>query len=235
MNSAARLDALDALLFNAPTFSFFDVLINLVIAFFLGMLIATVYRLTFKGYAYSASLVNTLILITMVTTMVIMVIGNNLARAFGLVGAMSIIRFRTAVKDTRDIAFLFFALAAGLAAGAGNHMVALIGCAAVSLVVLVLFFLNYGVPRGKELLLRFWMMPSTEDTPPYLAVFERYLKNHTLVNMRSARMGQMLELSFNVKFKDDAKHQRFIHELSEIPGIDRVSLIIGEDTDEPIA
>ncbi|MDZ7346073.1 MAG: DUF4956 domain-containing protein, partial [candidate division KSB1 bacterium] len=103
MNSAARLDALDALLFNAPTFSFFDVLINLVIAFVLGMLIATVYRLTFKGYAYSASLVNTLILITMVTTMVIMVIGNNLARAFGLVGAMSIIRFRTAVKDTRDI------------------------------------------------------------------------------------------------------------------------------------
>ncbi len=228
-------DALDALMINAPTMTFFDVVVNLILALFLGLLIAAVYRITFKGYAYSASLVNTLVLITMVTTIVIMVIGNNLARAFGLVGAMSIIRFRTAVKDTRDIAFLFFALAAGLAAGAGNHLVGVVGCIAVSVVVVMLYLLNYGIRSSKELLLRFWMTPSGEDVPPYLAVFEKYLKSHNLVNMRSAKLGQLLELSFNVRFKDDARHQKLIHELSEIPGIDRVSLIVGESTDEPVS
>jgi uncharacterized membrane protein YhiD involved in acid resistance len=199
----------------------------------MGFLISWIYRLTYQGFAYSASFVNTLIIIAMVTTMVIMVIGNNLARAFGLVGAMSIIRFRTAVKDSRDIAFVFFSLAAGLAAGAGSHMVGFIGCIATGLVIVILYLFNYGIHAGTELLLRFWITPSEDTTPPYMKVFDKYLKNHSLVNMRSARLGQFLELSFNIKLKQDSQHQNLIRELSMIEGIEKISLITGESTDDP--
>jgi len=223
----------DALVSATPTIFFFDVLVNIALAFILGFFIAAIYRLTYQGYAYSAAFVNTLILISMVTAVVIMVIGNNLARAFGLVGAMSIIRFRTAVKDTKDIAFVFFSLAAGLAAGAGNHMVGLTGCIFVGIVVLLLYMFNFGVTIHKELLLRFWVEPVEEGEPPYLKVFEKYLKSHRLINMRSAKLGQFLEVSFNVRFKDDANHQKLIRELSIIEGIEKISLVVGETTDDP--
>ncbi len=223
----------DALFQSAPTIFFLDVVMNVLLAFVIGFLIAVIYRLTFTGYTYSASFVNTLVIISMVTAIVIMVIGNNLARAFGLVGAMSIIRFRTAVKDTKDIAFVFFALAGGLATGAGSHMVGIVGSVMVGLVVILLYLFNFGVSTNKELLLRFWMAPVEDDTPPYLPVFNKYLQSHTLVNMRSARLGQFLELSFNVKFKKDATHQKLIHDLGVIEGIERISLIVGENTDDP--
>lgn len=225
----------DALINGAPTIFFFDVLVNVALAFILGFFIAAIYRFTYQGYAYSAAFVNTLILISMVTAVVIMVIGNNLARAFGLVGAMSIIRFRTAVKDTKDIAFVFFALAAGLAAGAGNHMVGLTGCIMVGLVVMILYFFNFGMNIHKELLLRFWVEPVEDENPPYLRVFEKYLKSHRLINMRSAKLGQFLEMSFNVKFKDDANHQKLIKELNVIEGVEKISLVVGETTDDPSA
>lgn len=223
----------DTLLQSAPTIFVFDVLINIVLAFVLGFFIAAIYRLTYQGYAYSASFVHTLIIISMVTAIVIMVIGNNLARAFGLVGAMSIIRFRTAVKDTKDIAFVFFALAAGLATGAGSHMVGVVGCFMVGVVVLFLYLFNFGITTRKELLLRFWMEPAEDEKPPYLRIFEKYLKTHRLIHMRSARLGQFLELSFNVRFKDDTNHQKLIRELSIIEGIERISLVLGETTDDP--
>lgn len=233
MGSAGMFDALDALFMNTPTITFFDVVMNVLLAFALGFLIAAIYRLTYQGFTYSASFVNTLVIISMVTTIVIMVIGNNLARAFGLVGAMSIIRFRTAVKDTRDIAFVFFALAGGLAAGAGNHLVGTVGCILTSIVVLILYFFDYGINTSKELLLRFWTTPGDDEIPPYLRVFEKYLKSHSLVNMRSARLGQFLELSFNVRFKDEVHHQSLIRDLSTVEGIERISLIMGETTDDP--
>jgi uncharacterized membrane protein YhiD involved in acid resistance len=222
----------DALFVNSPSIYLFDVIINVLLACVLGFLIAVLYRLTYSGYSYSVSFVHTLILITMVTCLVIMVIGNNLARAFGLVGAMSIIRFRTAVKDTKDIAFVFFSLAAGMAAGAGGHMVGIVGSLLIGMTIIILYALNFGVSTSKEFLLRFWMQPSEEATPPYIPVFNKHLRSHVLVNMRSARLGQFLELSFHVRFKRDVHHQSLIRDLSMIEGIERISLIMGESQNE---
>ena len=101
-----------------------EILINLAASFILALAIAFTYRTTHRGLSYSQSFVLTLIFVTVITSMVVMVIGNNLARAFALVGAMSIIRFRTVVKDTKDTAFVFFALASGLAAGTSSYLLA---------------------------------------------------------------------------------------------------------------
>ena len=91
--------------------SFGQILENLFVAFLCGLIVSYFYRKTYLGPGYLNSFVNAQVILSMITAIVIMIIGNNLARAFGLVGAMSIIRFRTAVKETNDIIFIFFALA----------------------------------------------------------------------------------------------------------------------------
>jgi len=220
----------DYLFADVSTFSFFDVVVNVIFAFIMGLFISLIYRVTYRGYSYSTSFINTLVIIAMVTSIVIMVIGNNLARAFGLVGAMSIIRFRTVVKDTRDIAFVFFSLAGGMAAGAGNHVIGLIGSTITGVVVLLFYVINYGSIRRKELLLKFYLLPQPGDESIYLPVFKKYLSTHTLLNIKSARMGQFLELSLHVRLKNLEQYQNFTHELSILEGIERVSLVFGEDS-----
>ena len=217
------------LLANGATISLFDVLINIILSIVLGLMITMVYKLTYKGYAYSVSFVNTLVMLTMITTIVIMVIGNNLARAFGLVGAMSIIRFRTAVKDSFDIAFVFFALAAGMAAGSGNHVIGIVGCVSVSLFVMVLHLTKYGSTFHEEMMLRFWSIPVQDEHPQYMDVMNKYLAVHSLVNIRSARLGEFLELTFNVRFRKNSSQQTLVQELSTLEGIERVTLIYGEN------
>ena len=116
----------------------FDVVTNLILALVCGLIIALVYRFIYKGPSYSVSYVNSLVMLTLITSIVILVIGNNLARAFGLVGAMSIIRFRTAVRDVQDIVFIFFALTIGMAAGVGLHAIALSGTLIISIIAIIL-------------------------------------------------------------------------------------------------
>jgi hypothetical protein len=211
-----------------PTISLFDVLINVSIALIFGLLIASLYRYTFQGFSYSTDFVLTLIIITMVTAVVIMVIGNNLARAFGLVGAMSIIRFRTALKDSRDIAFVFFGLAAGMAAGAGNHVIGLVAIPMICLIILFLHWTTYGKVEPNDFLLKFWMVPGDVDEPVYQSVFSVYLADYKMMNLRSARLGQFLELTFNVRLKKPHQSQAFIKDLSALEGIERASIVVSE-------
>lgn len=213
-----------------PTITFFDVFINIGIAFIFGILIATLYRFTYQGFSYSTDFVNTLIIITMVTAVVIMVIGNNLARAFGLVGAMSIIRFRTALKESRDIAFVFFGLAAGMAAGAGNHMIGMVAIPMISLIILILQWTTYGKKESNDFLVKFWMVPGDVDEPVYQSVFSIYLSQYNMINIRSARLGQFLELTFNVRLKKPQQSQLFIKDLSALEGIERASIIVSESS-----
>lgn len=222
----------DNLFVNVATISFFDVLLNIGLAFVYGIIISVIYRLTYIGHSYSSSFVNALIILSMVTALVIMVIGNNLARAFGLVGAMSIIRFRTVVKDTRDIVFVFFALAGGMAAGSGNHVIGIVGSIVVGLVVILLFLANYGSVRQRELLLQFYMAPMNGEENIYLPVFREYLTQYSLLNVKSVRLGQFLELSFHIRMKNPDFHQKFISELSGLEGVERISLVFSPNEEE---
>ena len=117
-------------IYNPP-----EVILNLIIAFFLGFIISLIYKKTHKGLSYSQSFVLTIIFVSVIVSMVIMVIGNNLARAFALVGALSIIRFRTVVKDTKDTAYIFWSLASGMAAGTGSYFLAIVGNIILSLIL----------------------------------------------------------------------------------------------------
>ncbi len=221
---------LQTLISETSPFSLFDVLTQLFVSFGIGFWISWLYRKTYKGFGYSATFVNMLIVITMITAMVIMVIGSNLARAFGLVGAMSIIRFRTALKDTKDITFVFFALASGLAIGSGNYGIGIIGSLLIGIAIWILMQFRYGIVAYKELMLRFWVLPTSEkETPIYLPIFKKFLTSYTLLNVQPARLGEFLELCFFVRLKDPDQSQLFVRELSSLKGVDRVSLVVGEE------
>lgn len=145
-NSTNQQAASNSMLFDFQYVELFpltmsDLLGNLLTAIVCGLIIAFVYKLTHKENC-SASFVNSLIILPIVTAVVILLIGNNVARAFGLVGAMSIIRFRTALRDTQDIIFIFFALAIGMAAGIGLDTMAVITTLVISTVIYFVVKLN---------------------------------------------------------------------------------------------
>ena len=201
-----------------------QIILNLFVALISGFLISLFYRWTYNGAGYSSRFVHSLILITMITSIIILVIGNNLARAFGLVGAMSIIRFRTAVKDTHDIVFIFFALSTGLAAGVGLHNITLIGVIFIGTVQYIMYLLDYGNTKKKQFLLQFSYKSVSEDNPPYLNIMEKLCKQHKLINVRSLGRDDLLEVSYYVIFKDKVKSNSLVKELGKIPDISNINL-----------
>jgi len=206
-----------------------QIILNSAVAMICGLLIMYLYRTTYQGPSYSQSFAGSMVILAMLTAIVIMVIGNNLARAFGLVGAMSIIRFRTAIKDPQDIVYIFFSLAVGMASGAGMHLVALFGTVLVGMVTYVLSFSKGGAAQRREFLLQFSMNGKPGEDAPYLETLRRYCKDHKLVNMKSLDEGDTLELSYYVRLKDQDKGTSFIRELEKTPGIERVNMFFDEE------
>lgn len=213
--------------------SAFDVLSNLLVAFVCGMIIALVYRFIYKGSSYSATYVNSLVLLTLITSVVILVIGNNLARAFGLVGAMSIIRFRTAVRDVQDIVFIFFALSVGMAAGVGLHLISLAATLMISAVAIVLSTFNFGAPVKPEFLLQIsYRSPGTDDSELY-SLLKKYAKSYNLVNLKKIDENHM-EAFYQFSQRRGRKSSELVELLKEIDGVEGVNLFFDENDADPV-
>jgi uncharacterized membrane protein YhiD involved in acid resistance len=165
----------------------------------------------------------------LITSFVIEVIGSNLARAFGLVGAMSIIRFRTAVKDTQDIVFIFFALACGMAAGAGLYAVALTASLVVGGIALLLTQWDFGKRNRREYLLHFVYDPIGEGDAPYIAVLRSHCTRHKIINLKTGGENEPIELSFYVHLQKTNDGSELVKALRKIPNISRVNLFFDEE------
>ena len=163
-----------------------EIIINLITSFILGFFISLVYKKTHKGLSYSQSFVVTNIFIAVIVCMVIMIIGNNLARAFALVGALSIIRFRTVVKDTKDTAYIFWSLAVGMATGTGSYFLAVIGTLILSIIAFILYYTNYGSIYKSEFILQFRSGKNGEQKNKYNQIISDYTKTSTLLNIESS-------------------------------------------------
>ncbi|NQS97310.1 MAG: DUF4956 domain-containing protein [candidate division Zixibacteria bacterium] len=209
-----------------------EVVLNLILAFILGVLVATVYRFTSRNKALNPSFIITLVILAMVVGLVMMVIGNSIARAFSLVGALSIIRFRTVVKDNRDIAFVFFALAAGMAAGIGNYRIALYGVGIIIILILLMDFIQFGKPSRGAYLLRFQMVPTDADESSLNAIFREFLSSFNRLSVKTVRMGQYIEHSYLVKIKKGIEEQNLISRLTTVEGMERVTLVREESEGE---
>lgn len=206
-----------------------QLIFNLFVAFLGGMIISTLYRTTAKGPNFSVNYVHSLVMLSMITCIVIMVIGNNLARAFGLVGAMSIIRFRTAVKDIMDIVFIFFALAVGMAAGVDLHFAALAGAIIIGLVFLLLTKFDIIYPKRNEILVQFSYKRDGGEEKPYLAVLNKFCKDAELINVKSLGDEDVFEISYYVRLKNKEAAQPFVQALKSISGIRYANLLYDEE------
>lgn len=211
-----------AALIYGPT----EILFNLVMAFVLAMVISYIYRRTHKGLSYSQSFVVTIVLVCVIVAMVMMTIGNNLARAFALVGALSIIRFRTVVKDTKDTAFVFFALAAGMAAGTSNYFLGAAGTVVISIVALLLDWTRYGSLYKTEFILSF-RTERTEgaETPGYSEIISRYAKTSSLLHTEASGDGETVKLAFDITLKKDLEPVELSREVAAVDGVSDVQLV----------
>ena len=207
-----------------------QIVLNIIAAVVCGFAISFVYRNTYRGPGYSIAFANSIVLLTMITSLVIMTIGSNVARAFGLVGAMSIIRFRTAVKDTGDIVYVFFALAVGMAAGGGYYNIAFTGTACVSAVIYLTTWASRSVLHKQEYLLQVAYEANGDEVPLHVALLRRYCRTHQAINTRSlGDDGGRLEVAYYVKLRDRAAGDRFVRELRQIEGVSHVNLYFDEE------
>jgi len=199
------------------------------VAFVCGLVVAWLYRRTYRGPGYSVAYTNTLILLTMATAVIIMTIGNNLARAFGLVGALSVVRFRHAVKNTQDIVYVFLALGIGMASGVGFYDVALVGTLCIGLVILLLYKSRFATPRRDDYLLQFNYRSGGDKVPPYQAVLDGHASKLTPINVRSLGDTDLIELSFYVRLRNKERGADLISDLNRTPGVEYVNLFFDEE------
>ncbi len=202
---------------NVSSVSLFDMVLAMSLAFGLGLFIFFVYKKTYAGVMYSSSFGVTLIALTMITTLVILAVTSNVVLSLGMVGALSIVRFRTAIKEPVEIAFLFWAIAAGIVLAAGLIPLAVFGSVLIG-IILILF------------------SSRRDSSIPYIVVLacdghgsekkaSEYLSNHTkrcTVKSKTARKGNV-ELNMEIRLKDD--NTDFINELSELPGVQSAVLV----------
>ncbi len=202
---------------NVSSFSVFDMVLALVLAFGLGLFIFFVYKKTYAGVMYSSSFGVTLVALTMITTLVILAVTSNVVLSLGMVGALSIVRFRTAIKEPLDIAFLFWAIAAGIVLAAGMIPLAVFGSVFIGIIILI--FAN-----------------RRDMTNPYIVVLTcdgqrseeqalDYLRQHTrrcTVKSKSARKGSV-ELNLEVRLR--STDTDFVNTLSEMEGVQSAVLV----------
>ena len=202
------------------------VVLNMTLACILGLVISVIYKTTHKGLSYSQSFMLTVIFVTIIVSMVMMVIGNSLARAFALVGALSIIRFRTVIKDTKDTAYVFIALAAGMAAGTSSYFLAVAGVVIVSAMALVLHSMNFGSIVKSELILRFRTSPRASDA--YQQVLDKFTNQANLLQMEpSGDTGEerTVFMTFDVVMKKEDAVEDMVKELDTVNGLSELKVI----------
>ena len=201
-----------------------DILINMALAFVLGLVISYIYKITHKGLSYSQSFMLTIVFVTFIVAMVMMVIGNNLARAFALVGALSIIRFRTVIKDTKDTAFIFLGLAAGMSAGTSTYFLSIAGVGFFSLIALALHATNYGSFYKSEFLLRFRALAG-EGEPAYSGIITEFTRSSNLLHVEPSGDGQTVKLTFDIMLRKEKDPKEFSSRIAQINSLSEVVLV----------
>ncbi len=210
-----------------------EMVFALVLSLLLSLVISLVYRFTHKGAGYSQSYVHSLVLMGLVTTLIMIVIGSNIARAFSLVGALSIIRFRNAVKETRDVAYIFFAMAVAMACGTRFYLYGGLATGIISAVMIVLHIDNFAVGRRNPERLLLVQLPPNVDVESVLdPVLNKLFDAYSLVSLESVRQGLYVEAVLSVRPKRGLKGSTVLDELAKVNGNLKVSYSYSAHTDE---
>lgn len=207
------------------------IVFNMLLSFFIGLFMAAVYKKNHKGLSYAASFTFTLVLLTVSGSILMMIVGNSLARAFSLFGAFSIIRFRTAVKEVKDVVFVFISLILGMAVGTNNYLIAIISTIFLSLAIVIMSKKNFGSIVKSEILLTFYS-GDDQSTKDLMTIFNKYLTNHRLANLVSLKEQKTTEFSYQISLKPEISADQFVKALKGLKGINNIRLVSLENTSE---
>ncbi len=209
------------------SFTPMDVIFTITLSFVLALIIGWVYQTTHRGTSYSQSYVQTLVIMAMVVALIMLIIGSNIARAFTLVGALSIVRFRNAVKETRDVGFIFFAMAIGMAVGTRFYMVAVISTFLVSFFLWAMVKTNMFAKTVKEQILRIRVPGDIPYETLFDQIFSKYLLRANLIAVESVQAGMLTELLYGIEFKRGVTPQDFVQELRKLNDNNKIALVRG--------
>lgn len=202
---------------NISSVSVLDMVIALLLAFGLGVFIFLIYKKTFNGVMYSSSFGVTLIALTMITTVVILAVTSNVVLSLGMVGALSIVRFRTAIKEPLDIAFLFWAIAVGIVLAAGMIPLAVIGSVVIGVVLLV--FVNKKSRTNPYIVV---VNAENEQAEQSVLAFLKDNVEKSVLKSKSVQADN-IELNIEIRMKDD--NSGFINAISAMQGVNSAVLV----------
>ncbi|MEY4272782.1 MAG: hypothetical protein RL250_1648 [Verrucomicrobiota bacterium] len=199
-----------------------EILFAILFSFGLNSLIAAIYKRTYRGARYSQDYVHTLLILGTVVTMVIMVVHGNSATAFGMFAAFSIIRFRRSVSQSRDIGFIFLAMATGLAVGAQQYLLAAITVPLVCAIIWAISARDLFVAQRSSHLLRIRVNNDCNYDQAFAEVFARYLSEHELTSVETIQAGMMTEVAYEITLRDVRQLNGFVTSLQMVNGNNRV-------------
>lgn len=202
---------------NVTAVSPLDMVLTILLAFGIGVFIFFVYKKTYRGVMYSSSFGVTLIALTMITSQVILAVTSNVVLSLGMVGALSIVRFRTAIKEPLDIAFLFWSIAAGIILAAGMIPLAVIGSVIIGLILLV--FVNKKPHKNPYILV---LTCENHESETEAMKYVQAQVERCVMKSKTAQSGR-IELNTEVRLKDD--NTDFIQALSAMRGVTSVALV----------
>jgi uncharacterized membrane protein YhiD involved in acid resistance len=204
------------------------VLLRLVAAFALGALVALIYRTTRPAEDVAPSFTATLVLLSILIAMVTQVIGDNVARAFSLVGALSIVRFRTVVRDTQDTAFVIFAVGVGMAVGAGNHWVAIGGMAVVAAASWLMKRRAPAAPtaaaQGEPFELQVRLAIGHDPQVVVGPTLDAHVPERRLISISTARQGMAVDATYRTALRTDQSADALLRALNRLEGVQSVAL-----------
>ncbi len=203
------------------------VVAELLLAFVLGQVVAWLYGITHRGVTWSRNMVHSLVLLCMTVTLVMLLVGDSVARAFGLVGALAIIRFRTVVRDARDTTFIFLSIAVGIAVGVEQPGIAIAGTLIVGMVAAVLHFTNFGSKHAENGVLRFRSTLAQTRLEGFLQEWCTYIN---LLKQKPIQDDEM-EYSFEIRLYDPDDREPIQGALKGL-GASSVSLTIEQQAEE---
>jgi uncharacterized membrane protein YhiD involved in acid resistance len=214
---------------TGSTFGLVEVFVALGLSFALCLVLAYFYRVSHRGLSYSVSFVHAMVMLGVTVSMIMLIIGSNIARAFTLVGALSIIRFRNPIKDSRDVSFIFMAMAIGMSVGTGFYLAAIVFTLFAAFMAYSLTRFEIGASSRREQLLKLQVPGTVEYQTVFNELFYRSLKEHALLSVETLRDGTLLELVYSIELKPGVADATFLSEIRTITGGGKVTLLTGQE------
>lgn len=202
----------------------------ILLSFILSTILAFVYRKTYRGLSFSRNYVQSVVLISIIAAMVILSIGDSLARGVGIMAAMAIIRFRTNFKDPRDTLFLFASLAAGISCGAFSFTVAIVGTLSFSVISLILYYSPLGPDKFFDGMLRLSMPTNCIEAEKFQSIMQKHCKAFSLVTIREIEQGQRMDYAYHIKLYKKIRSEQFLKAIKTLQSVQQVNLMMQEAT-----